>query len=67
MLGVDPDHRGRGIGKEVILAGLSYLKSKGLETVELTVDSENEAAHALYRFAGFQIRTRSLWYEKVLT
>ncbi len=66
MLGVDPDHRGRGIGKEVILAGLSYLKSKGLETVELTVDSENEAARALYRFAGFQIRTRSLWYEKVL-
>ncbi len=66
MLGVDPDHRGRGVGKEVLLAGLSYLKRKGLETVELTVDSENEAARDLYRSAGFQIRTRSLWYEKVL-
>jgi mycothiol synthase len=66
MLGVDPDHRNRGIGKEVILAGLSYLKSKGLETVELTVDSENEAACGLYRSAGFGIRTRNLWYEKVL-
>ena len=67
MLGVDPDQRGKGIGKEVLLAGLSYLKSKGLETVELTVDSKNEAARALYRSAGFQIRTRSLWYEKVLS
>jgi ribosomal protein S18 acetylase RimI-like enzyme len=66
MLGVDPDHRGRGIGKEVILAGLSYLKGKGLGIVELTADSENEAARALYRSAGFQVRRRSLWYEKVI-
>jgi mycothiol synthase len=66
MLGVDPDHRGKGVGKEVLLAGLLYLKSKGLGIVELTVDSKNEAACALYRSAGFQVRTRSLWYEKAL-
>jgi mycothiol synthase len=66
MLGVDPDHRGKGIGKEVLVAGLSYLKGKGLGIVELTVDSENEAARALYRSAGFQVRRRSLWYEKVM-
>jgi mycothiol synthase len=66
MLGVDPDHRGEGIGKDVLLAGLSYLKSKGLGMVDLTVDSKNKAARALYSSAGFQIRTRSLWYEKVI-
>jgi mycothiol synthase len=66
MLGVDPDHRGKGVGKEVLLAGLSYLKGKGLGMVELTMDSENKAARALYRSTGFQIRARSLWYEKVL-
>lgn len=66
MLGVDPDQRGKGVGKEVLLVGLSYLKSKGLETVELTVDSKNEAARALYRSAGFRIQRRSLWYERVL-
>ncbi len=66
MLGVDPDYRGKGIGKEVLLAGLSYLKRKGVGVVELTVDSQNEAARALYRSAGFQIRARSLWYEKAL-
>lgn len=66
MLGVHPDHRGTGIGKEVLLAGLSYLKGKGLGMVELTVDSENKAARALYRSAGFGIRARSLWYEKVI-
>jgi len=66
MLGVDPDHRGKGIGKEVLLAGLSYMKSKCLRTVELTVDSKNRAARALYHSAGFRVRTRSLWYEKAL-
>lgn len=66
MLGVDTDHRSKGIGRDVLLAGLSYLKNKGLGMVDLTVDSENKAACALYRSAGFGIRTRSLWYEKVV-
>jgi mycothiol synthase len=66
MLGVDPDQRSKGIGKEMLLAGLSYMKSKCLRTVEVTVDSKNRAALALYRSAGFQVRTRSLWYEKAL-
>jgi mycothiol synthase len=66
MLGVDPDHRGKGIGKEVLLAGLSYMKSKCLRMVEVTVDSKNRAALVLYRSAGFRVRTRSLWYEKML-
>lgn len=66
MLGVDPDCRGKGVGREVLLAGLSYLKSNGVGIVELTVDSENKAACALYRSAGFRIKTTSLWYEKTL-
>jgi len=66
MLGVSPDYRGRGIGKEVLLAGLSYLKGNGAGVVELTVDSENKTACALYRSAGFRIGTTSLWYEEAL-
>ena len=66
MLGVDPDYRGRGVGKGVLLAGLSYLKSKGVQVAELTVDSRNKIACALYRSNGFKVRTSSLWYEKVL-
>jgi mycothiol synthase len=64
MFGVDPDHRGRGIGRLALLAALSHLKDKGIGTVELTVDSENLAAYSLYRSSGFQVRTHSLYYEK---
>ncbi len=66
MLGVDPDYRGRAIGKRVLLAGLSHLKSKGLQVVELSVDGENKEARALYQSVGFELRTNSLWYEKVI-
>ncbi len=66
MLGVDPDYRGRGIGKKVLLAGLSYLKNRGVQVVGLTVDSENKVAGALYRSAGFKPWTTSLWYEKAI-
>jgi len=66
MLGVDPDYRGRGVGKRVLLAGLVYLKSKGLGVADLTVDSENQIACALYRSIGFEVRTHSLWYEKTI-
>ncbi|MFC1903418.1 GNAT family N-acetyltransferase [Chloroflexota bacterium] len=64
MLGVDPDCRGKGIGRIALLAGLTYLKSKGIRVVELTVDSENEAALALYSSVGFKKWSSSLWYEK---
>ncbi|MBA7478628.1 Mycothiol acetyltransferase [subsurface metagenome] len=66
MLGADPAYRGRGVGKRVLLAGLAHLKSKGIRVAELTVDSENKAACALYRSVGFELRTSSLWYEKLL-
>ena len=67
MLGVDPDYRDKGIGRRLLLAGLAHLKSKGVKVTVLTVDSENKAAYALYRSAGFELWKRSLWYEKAIT
>ena len=66
MLGVDPDYRGRGLGRQLLLAGLSYLKSKSFRVAVLTVDSENKAARVLYKSVGFELWKSSLWYEKRL-
>jgi len=66
MLGVDPDYRGRGIGKGVLLAGLSYLKSRGFQVAGLTVDRSNRAAYALYRSLGFEVWAITLWYAKAV-
>ena len=64
MLGIDPDYRGKGLGKELLLAGLTYLKENGFRFARLTVDKENEEAFSLYRSTGFTICNSSLWYEK---
>lgn len=66
MLGVDTDYRGSGIGERALVAGLAYLKGKGIEVAELTVDSQNAAACALYKSGGFKIASTSAWYEKAL-
>lgn len=66
MIGVDPDYRGKEIGKIALRAGLAYLKNKGVQVVELRVDSENKVARALYRSAGFKTWTSSLCYEKAI-
>jgi len=67
MLGVAPDYRGKGIGRELMIAGLTRLKNRGLRIAELTVDSENRAARALYQSLGFEIQASTLWYEKVIS
>lgn len=67
MLGVDPSYRGRQIGKALLLTALNYLKSKGLNLAELTVDSKNKAACSLYQSVGFKTLKSYLWYEKAIT
>jgi mycothiol synthase len=67
MLGVDPDYRGKGIGRDVLLAGLADLKRKGVTIVNLNADGEEPVALGLYESVGFEICSRREWYEKKLT
>ena len=66
MLGTGPDFRGMRLGKQALLAGLHHLKTEGVNVVELTVDSENATAYALYLSIGFKVWSSSLWYEKAI-
>lgn len=66
MLGVDPHFRNRGVGKMMLLHGLMHLRKRGVETIELTVDSENAPAKALYKSLGFEIYSKTFWWEREL-
>ena len=54
VIAVNPDFQGKGLGRELVLAGLEYLSGLGLETAMLYVDNDNEPARALYRSLGFR-------------
>jgi mycothiol synthase len=66
MLGVDPNYRGKGVGRKVLIVGLTQLRSRDVRFVDLTVDSDNRPARGLYQSLGFKERTSSLWYQKDL-
>jgi mycothiol synthase len=67
MLGVDPDYRQKEIGRAILLNGLDDLKARGVDIVELTVDSKNPAACSLYESVGFEVYATTEWYERVVT
>lgn len=54
MIGVLPEHRGKGFGRLLLSYGLNYAASKGYTSVGLSADTGNESgALALYERAGF--------------
>lgn len=67
MLGAHPRHQGLGLGRAALLAGMHLLLDRGVKTIELTVDAENEAARQLYESVGFQRVNGRRWFEADLT
>ena len=66
MTGVHPDYRGRRLGRAVVAAGMEHLKRKGVDRIELEVDSENPPARELYLTLGFYKARETVWFEKSL-
>jgi mycothiol synthase len=53
VVGVDPDHGHKGIGRAVSITALNYLSKKGLKQSVLYADADNEIGLALYTSLGF--------------
>jgi ribosomal protein S18 acetylase RimI-like enzyme len=51
---VDPEHRGRGIGRLLPNAALEFLRSRGVPRVVLSTAERNEAAQRLFAGTGFR-------------
>ena len=66
IMGVSPNHRGRGVGRALTIAGLRYLRYQGIFSAMLYVDSSNESALKLYASLGFTEWGRDVLYRYTL-
>ncbi|GAX91247.1 hypothetical protein EFBL_2913 [Effusibacillus lacus] len=59
-MGIDPAHRGQGIGQNLIREAFQWAAEQGIERVELGVRGSNKPALALYQKMGFHEEGRKL-------
>ena len=53
-----PSHRGRGLSRNLLLTHLGHLAGRGVRTVFLEVEENNQPARRLYERAGFAVAGR---------
>ena len=65
-IGIDPERQGEGLGRILMTAAFSHLARRGIPTVALYVEADNEPALALYRRYGFAQHTIDVRYERTI-
>ena len=66
-IAVVPEHRGKGLGRALLLSSMAALKKAGFKRVYLSADTENESgALQLYSSAGFAIESRMIVYLRTI-
>jgi mycothiol synthase len=61
-MGLDPEVRGRGLGRQIAQHALWMAARAGVERIVLAVDSVNEPALRMYRTEGFEMWDRRFVY-----
>jgi predicted GNAT family acetyltransferase len=60
--GIIPEHRGKGLGKEMLLQVTRNLFSEGCKDIIIEVDSKNQVAFELYKMCGFKVTVSSDYF-----
>lgn len=61
-LGVLPDYRRKGFGREILIQSIEKLKERNASNIMLQVSTNNEKALNLYRSCGFEITSCMEYY-----
>ena len=63
-IAIAPGHRGRGLSRDLFLTHLGHLAGRGVRSIFLEVEENNQPARRLYQWAGFAVVGRRERYYK---
>jgi ribosomal protein S18 acetylase RimI-like enzyme len=55
---VDPDHRSKGYGRDIMTAAENWLRGRGIAKLQLMVRGDNAKVHAFYESLGYYDQKR---------
>jgi ribosomal protein S18 acetylase RimI-like enzyme len=55
---VDPDHRSKGYGRDIMAAAEDWLRARGIAKLQLMVRGDNAQVHAFYESLGYYDQKR---------
>lgn len=58
---IDPEHRGKGCGREIMNAAEDWLRQRGIEKLMLLVRSDNTKVQAFYEQLGYDEQERVIY------
>jgi len=64
LIGVDSHHRGRGIGRNLLNASLTWAAGLGLQRMSVVTQARNSAARKLYERCGFVEKSSQPYFHK---
>ena len=62
IIGVHPDHSGRGLGRQLLHAGMQYLAEQGVDEIILYVEGDQRYVVEMYQKSHFVITNTDLLY-----
>jgi GNAT superfamily N-acetyltransferase len=63
---IDESHRGKGVGRELLLVAEAWAKSQGLKRIRLRTNLLRSGAHAFYERCGYEAVKEQRVYVKTL-
>ena len=64
VIAVDPSAHGRGLGTQIVLAGLAHLADRGVAIAMLHVEGDNDSALRMYDRLGFAPHHSHRWWAR---
>jgi ribosomal protein S18 acetylase RimI-like enzyme len=69
-VGVTPEHRGKGYGRQITIQALTRLRELDIKEARLRVYAENQPAIGLYESLGFKVEKETidliLWFDEIV-